>query len=290
MLRIQLDQLETERTELAGQRTGIVAEEARLTELAKHIDSRSLELESVDQQRAQAAAHVSQQLAAIAERERELKRERVALEARRNEEDTRIGAREESVRKHDASALRRGEAAAERELAAQTAFSEVARERELLQEREHNIATREATLDKRNEARERMLANGEAAMAAWEKRLRALDDRLDREQAGHGQASQEAFALLAELERREVRVSEREAHVVGARSNPTERAGELAQTDETLRVREARLGVDLDLREDDLVERERILSAREALITERERDLTTYVGELQDRFSDRSVA
>jgi hypothetical protein len=135
-----------------------------------------------------------------------------------------------------------------------------------------------------------MLANGETALAAWEKRLREQAERLDRERAGHGQASQEAFALQAELEQREERVRALEAKAVATEARTVERANELAATAEELRRREARLGVDLDIREDGLDVREQAIAERERCIAERERDLGVYVGQLQDQFSDRSVA
>ena len=53
-----------------------------------------------------------------------------------------------------------------------------------------------------------------------------------------------------------------------------------------LRLREARLLADVELREDKLDQRERNISEREELIEFRERDLTAYVGELQGRLSD----
>lgn len=290
VLRIQLDQLETERGEVAETRTVLIAEEARLTELARHIDSRSLELESAGQQRAQASAHLAQQLATIAERERELRRERAALDVRTREEGARVAAREDSVEKREAAAMRRDEAAGRREAAAHAAIAEVSLERERLQEREAATAAREVALEKRYDARERMLSNSEATLAGREKRVRDHGERLERERAGHGQASQEAFALLAELERREERVNEHEAHVVEREAALVERAGELEKVEGRLLVREAGLGVDLDLREDQIDAREQALEARETLIGERERDLSAYVGELQTTFSSRSVA
>lgn len=290
VLRIQLDQLEADKSEIASKRMELVAEEARLAELARHVDSRSLELESAGQQRAHASAHLAQQLATIAERERELKREQAALDARAREEGVRVAAREDTVAKREAAALRRDEAAGRREAAAHAAIAEVALERERVQERETEIAAREAAFEKRYDARERMLSNSEAALAAREKRIREHGERLERERAGHGQASQEAFALLAELERREERVHEREAKIVERETVVAERSLEVEQLTESLRVREARLGVDLDLREDVLDDRERALAGREALIAERERDLTAYVGEIQGQFTARSVA
>ncbi|MDX6473163.1 MAG: hypothetical protein QOK22_1979 [Gaiellaceae bacterium] len=290
MIRIQRDQLETDRSEIAAQRSELVAEEARVVELASHIDSRSLELESAANERAQAAAHLAQQLAAIAERERELKRERAAIDARRVEAETHLTTREDAIGRLDAAAVRREQAVAQRELEIHRVIAAAARERAALDELAEVVATREVSADKRNDARERMLTNGEAALAAREKRLREQAERLDRERAGHGQASQEAFALLAELEQREEGVRALEAKALAAEAQTVQRANELAASAEELRRREARLGVDLDIREDRLDEREHAIAERERCIAERERDLGVYVGQLQDQFSDRSVA
>ena len=146
-------------------------------------------------------------------------------------------------------------------------------------------------MDKRLDAREKMLTNGETALKAWEARLREQSERLDRERNGHSHASQEAFALLAELEQREQRVGEREAKLLQGEERIAERTKQLAQADEDLRVREARLLADVELREDKLELLERNIAEREELIEFRERDLTAYVGEIQGRLADhRSVA
>ena len=148
-----------------------------------------------------------------------------------------------------------------------------------------------------------MLVNGEAALAAWEKRLREQSERMDRERAGHGQASQEAFQLLAELEQREQRVHEREAKLLederkltgamraqekqqGERtlkfeSQLAERLAAYENQERELRVKEAGLAADHELREDKLDARETALAERERLLAERERDLTDYVSRLQ---------
>jgi len=290
VVRIQRDQIEADRSELTAKRTELVAEEARVNQLASHIDSRSNELRSEDQERAQAGAHIAQQLAAIAERERELKRERAALDARRQEGEARLAAREQGLRELDAAALRRERAVADKELELHTVSSEIARERARFQERVEALAERESTLERSGDARTQMLANGEAALAAWEKRLREQSERLDRERAGHGQASQEAFALLAELEQREEQVGRREQKLLLAEAAYTERSAQLALAEEDLRLREARLGADLDLREDGLDDLERSLAERERLLVDRDRELTAYVSEVQGHFSERSVA
>ncbi|HKI93384.1 MAG TPA: hypothetical protein VJ986_13870, partial [Gaiellaceae bacterium] len=249
VMRIQVDQVDSERAAVAAMRAELVAEEARLAELANHVDARALELESAHQERAQASAHLAQQLAGIAERERELKRERSALDSRRQEAEARIAAREQNVRELDAAALRRERTVGERELALQAAAAEQDRERMRLQERAEAVAARDEALEKRNTARERMLENGEASLVAREKRVREQGELLERERAGHGRASQDAFALLAELEQREARVQARESVAQEKETLVAERTRALEQTEEELRVREAGLGADLELRE-----------------------------------------
>jgi hypothetical protein len=85
-------------------------------------------------------------------------------------------------------------------------------------------------------------------------------------------------------------MSERESALLAGEAKLDERLAQLARTVEELDLREARLSTDLDLREDELEERERAVAQRGTLIDGRERDLTAYVGEVQDRFTERSVA
>ena len=290
ILKIQREQVESERVELSHMRAGLVAEEARVTELATHVDSRSVELQSVHHERAQASAHLAQQLAGLAERERELKRERAALDTVRSDQEAAFVAREENARQLDAGARQRERTVSEREVGIRAAAAELDQQRQRLQERADEVAEREATLERRLDAREKMLANGEAAIAARESRLREESDRFERARNGQGQVSQEAFALLAELEQREHRVQSREQRMLESEERVAERVGELAQSDEELRLREARLLADVELREDQLEKRERDVTEREELIGFRERDITAYVGELQSRIDDRNVA
>jgi chromosome segregation ATPase len=286
VLKIQRDRLETERSELGELRASVVAEEARIAELATHIDSKAAALESADQERAQAGAHLAQQLAALAERERELKRERAASELVREEQEERFVSRENALRELDGATLRRQQEVAQQVVALKGSEAELQRERGRLGELSETLAQRETAFVKKLEAREKMLANGESALAAWEGRLREQSDRLERERAGHGHASQEAFALLAELEQREARVSDRETRLVDAEDGVASRSGELGKSWEELKLREARLLADLELREDKLEARERNLGEREELMEFRERDLTAYVGQLQDRLGE----
>jgi uncharacterized protein (DUF3084 family) len=136
-----------------------------------------------------------------------------------------------------------------------------------------------------------MLTNGENALTAWEARLREQAERLERERTGQGHASQEAFALLAELEQREARVAEREAKIFDAEVALGARSRELAREREELRIREARLLADIELREDKVEARDRNVAEREELIEFRERDLRDYVGQIQGVIGEaRSVA
>jgi chromosome segregation ATPase len=153
--------------------------------------------------------------------------------------------------------------------------------------------------------------------------VRSQAERAERERAGHGRASQEAFALMAELERREDALKLREAELsktvaareadmrrtderaqVVARSQAdlstlqnelqrraevsekreldlTQRESEVQQQSDELRLKEARLGAELELRADKLDQLAEELDERERRLTERERDLASYVGELQ---------
>ena len=290
VVKIQRDQVESERAELARMRAELVAEEARVTELATHVDSRSVVLESVQHERAQAGAHLAQQLAGLAERERELKRERAALDAVRQEQETGFLAREESLRQLDGATRQRERTVSEREVGLRASAAELEQQRLRLNERADEVAERESTLERRYDAREKMLAKGEAALAAREARLREDGERIERERNGQGQVSQEAFALLAELEQREHRVQSREQRLLESEERLAERAGQLGQADEELRLREAGLLADVELREDRVEKRERDVAEREELIEFRERDVSAYVGELQGRINDRNVA
>jgi chromosome segregation ATPase len=290
VLKIQRDQLESDRVELSRERAEIAAETARVNELATHVDSRAAELESVDRERAQAAAHVAQQLAGLAERERELRRERAALDTVRQEQEAGFLAREDGVRKLDAAARERQRAAAEREVALRAVAGELEERRQSLQAQADEIAERDAGLARRYDAREKMLANGEVALAAREARVRQEEERLERARSGQGQVSADAFALLSELDQREERVQLREQRMLENEARLAERAGQLAQTEEELRLREARMVAEVELREDRLDKLERDVAEREELIGFRERDLSAYVGELQGQISGRNVA
>ncbi len=290
LARIQLDQVETERAELAAARSELVAEEARLTELASHVDERAHQLESADSEQAQASAHLAQQLAGIAERERELKRERAALDARREDTEVIIAARERSSRELDVAASERERLVAAREAAADGRAAELERERMRLRDETDAIETREQSLDRRLAARERMLENGETTLATREKRLREHGEHLERERVSHGQATQDAFVLLAELEQREERLRTSETTLFEREAKLSALAADVETRTIELRGREARLGADLDLREDAVEERERTVAEREEMIARRERDLAAYVRELQGSFNARSVA
>ena len=209
----------------------------------------------------------------------------------REEQEARFVARENALRELDNATLSRQQSVAQREVALSGAAAELERERARVQELLDGVAQRELAMTKKLDARERMLTNGEGALAAWEARLREQSERLERERAGHGHASQEAFALLAELEQREARLVEREGRLLDSEDALAARSGEIAKAQEELRIREARLFADIELREDKLEARERNIAEREELIEFRERDVREYVGQIQAVLGEtRSVA
>jgi chromosome segregation ATPase len=327
------EQVANERRDLNLRRTDLVAEEARLTELAVHVDSRAAALESVDHEHAHGSAELAKQLAGIGERERELKRERAEVEERRVEAEARLAARERTLRKHDEAVRVREQAAAGEERRVQAEGAELERHLERLQARVEAVASREAEIEGRLAARENELADREAALGAWEERVRAQSDRAQRERAGHGRASQEAFSLMAELEQREDALKQREealkeqeaelgarvtlneaeapklqareqmlvrseAHLASLRERLDERLDQagraeqalagrveaLEEAEHELRLREAQIGAELELRADKLEQLAEELAAAKAQLAERERDLAGYVTQLQEGF------
>lgn len=290
LVTIEREQFETQRAEIAGLRTELVAEKARVDELAVQTDLRTAELVSADRERAQASSQIAHQLASIAERERELKRERAELDALRSKNEAHLATVARSVEAEREALAQTDQDRARREATLRAEAADWERKQGELARREEEIATREASLESRFEARERMLANGQARLNDWEARLREQGERLERERSGHGHASQEAFALLAELEQREQSVAERESHLLTAAEALKGHDEELNAEKDALRRREASLLAELELREDKLERRERDVAEREELIDHRERDLGAYVGELQSKFNERSVA
>jgi hypothetical protein len=91
-LRDQLARAEQEHAALAARQTELVGEEARLAELSNQVESKVEALESADKEHAEASAELAKHLASIAEREKELKRERHALEAKVRDAEARVAA------------------------------------------------------------------------------------------------------------------------------------------------------------------------------------------------------
>src|SRR5581483_10001478 len=191
----------------------------------------------------------------------------------------------------------------------------------------------------RLDARAFELAGREAELSAEHDRVRSLSQRVERERVSHGRATQDAFELLAELERREEAVRQREvelakaeaeaaqapqrahlveapkpdpqiaareellargeAHLAGVRRELDERQerasrlereigerlAEIDRRDQELRLHEARLAADHELRGDQLDAWESKLAERERQLADREHDLAGYVGELQGTLS-----
>ena len=184
-----------------------------------------------------------------------------------------------------------------------------------LRQRVEAIASRERDTDARLSARETAVAEREETLADREKRVGAQAERVDRERTGHGRASQEAFALMSELERREQEVARREAelrgrqtlreaeapklqardqllargeaHLASLREQLDRRGEQAVQTaheqsereaasrgsEREVRVQEARLGADLELREEKLDQLAEELAERERRLADRERGL-----------------
>ena len=104
-LQQRVTELEREQSALVERHTEIVAEYARVQELAGHAEGRVDELEHAERDRAEAAAELAKQLAQVGERERELKRERASFEARQQEAEARLSSRESAVRERDGRPL-----------------------------------------------------------------------------------------------------------------------------------------------------------------------------------------
>jgi chromosome segregation ATPase len=272
----RLDEVATERRDINMRRTELIAEEARLVELATHVEGRAADLDSADQERAAAAAELAKQLATIAERDRQLKRERASVDEHRGGAEARLAAREQALREHDEAVRVREQAASTHERQLEGEVGKLERERERLRERVEAIASREAEIAGRLTAREEELGDREAALGAWEERVRAQSERADRERAGHGRASQEAFSLMSELERREEALKLREAELARRSAlrqveSPKQEARDqlLARGEDSLKT----LRAQLDEREALAATAARELLARAEAIEQAEQDL-----------------
>ena len=283
------EDLERDHRDLTERHTEIVAEYARIQELSSHAESRVEELESAEQDRVEAAASIARQVAEVAERERELKREAAAHAARHQEAEARIAKREHAVRERD-------DAVSQREMAVREAETSLAGSRARAEQREQALDQREGklqdearALEDRRVAVERTLderglalAEQEASLKAWEIRLQSESERLQDERSEHGQTSQDAFALMAELEARDSSLRKREQELLEAQARlqavaeDPGRARELDEREAALVAREAELNRKLasaarEDRDNDLVERLRAeLKKREDDVAARE--------------------
>ena len=70
-----------------------------------------------------------------------------------------------------------------------------------------------------------------------------------------------------------------------AANDCSERLSQVEAHEDELRQREARLGADLELREDKLERLAEQVADRERRLTDREQDLASYVGELQQQIA-----
>ena len=247
-----------ERRELNLRRTELLGEEARIVELGLNNEGRTAEIDAASIGRENIAAELARQIAEHAERER-------ALNITRAE----AIAREEAVRVRE-------EAAGARERDLLTAESEVERVRARLQERVTAIASRESDTDARLAARESGVADREASLGAWEERVRAQADRVERERTGHGRASEEAFTLLAELELREEAIKLRETDLNRRQTLREVEAPQIQARDQLLARGEAHLTSlrdELDRREELAAHASHELAEREASVGQIEHEL-----------------
>jgi DNA repair exonuclease SbcCD ATPase subunit len=247
VLQRRADELEAEQHALVERHTEIVAEYARVQELSSHSQSRVEELETAERDRAEAAAEIAKQVAAMAERERELKRERAAFDARQQEAEARVTARELAVRERDVNVGQRERAVRDAETDLAGARARLDSRATSLQGTEERIAQEARDLRERQTAieaalddRMRVTAEGESALQAWEQRLRIEAERLQDERSEHGVTSQDAFALMSELEAREATLSKLEAELLEAQAH-LQAAAEDPQRGRDLDEREARL-------------------------------------------------
>jgi hypothetical protein len=221
--------------------------------------------------------------------------------------DARVAAREHAVRERDVTIGQR-----EREL--RDAQTEAAGSKARLDTRESalrateerltheakELAERRTAIEAALDERMRVTAESETALQAWEQRLRAEGERLHDERSEHGVTSQDAFALMSELEARETTLATLEAELIEAQSRLQAAAGDpqrtrdLDEREAGLVAREAeaerrlaaaarderehdlveQLRVELHKREEEFVAREQYFSERRERLEEREQRLT----------------
>src|SRR5262249_26820228 len=96
---------------------------------------------------------------------------------------------------------------------------------------------------------------------------------------------QSAEAALADVERRRRRLASQEESIAERTLELQRLEDQAEERERTLVEREAKIRFELDLREDDLEAREKAVVELEERLTRKERDLTTYVGQLQGRLT-----
>ena len=133
--------------------------------------------------------------------------------------------------------------------------------------------------------RTRAIGDSDAALQAWEQRLRSEAERLLDERTEHGTTSQDAFALMAELESRELDLAKRETELHESQARLQAVSDDTNGDDLTSRRRTK----EIDERESALVAREAELNRRVAAAArdERDNDLVTQLREeLKSREED----
>ena len=246
-----------------------------MQELAGHAEGRVEELETAERDRAEAAAEIAKQFAEVGERERELKRERAAFEARQQEAEARLSSRESTVRERDGRSRQRERDARELE-AERDPRARRRRTRGVADEAEERLAAQQQELAARTRrpsrsARERAaaIADGEASLQRGSSASRSRPSASPGRAHGARPASQDAFALHVGArdarerasQRREAELHEAQARLQAAAADdadaPAQR--ELDEREGALVAREAELNRRLaaaarDEQENDLVE------------------------------------
>ena len=183
LLTVRSDELERQRLDLVEQRTEIVAEYTRAQELSADAGSRAVELESVERERSESQLRIAAQSAGLAERERELERERAVFEASCQQIESRLAARDLATSERDAMVASRERAVREREADFVTEARRLDQRQSALRaaearlhDAEADLKGRRASLEEAFEQREAELADLEADVSTP---LRAAPDPVD---------------------------------------------------------------------------------------------------------------
>jgi chromosome segregation ATPase len=194
------------------------------------------------------------------------------------ERDVSVGQKERELREAETEAAGVRARLDARERSLQATEERLAQQASELEERRLSV---DASLDERAGA----VADGETALQAWEQRLRSEAERLLDERSEHGVTSQDAFALMAQLESRETDLAKRESELHEAQARLQAISVEGSAED----VAQRRRAKEIDEREAALVAQEAELNRRlaSAARDDRDNDLVTRLREeLKSREDD----